>query len=239
MTPRGARRDSPLLTGTVSGGGPVAAMWGLSRRTLAVGGAGLVLVAGLVVIRATTRGRPPAAHEQPPPVARPAVIPPIEAPPAAPVVYGPVLPPPGAPRPETEEPVRRAGRVVKRPVAGPGRRKLLQEGWEMYRAQRFEDARAAFDKLVAQPRPPGGAYLGLAKVAFQEGKYEEAAKWSRLGARASTGPVAVDAWLLLGDAYYRLNRHKEAQAAYNEAVKRDPTNETARRMLERAERKLR
>ena len=76
-------------------------------------------------------------------------------------------------------------------------------------------------------------------MAFQEGKYEEAAKWSRQGARASAGPTAVDAWLLLGDALYRLNQHKEAQAAYHEAVKRDPTNETARRMLERAERKLR
>jgi tetratricopeptide (TPR) repeat protein len=153
-------------------------------------------------------------------------------------MYGPVLPPPGAPRPETEDPARRAGRLVKRPVS-LDRRKLLQEGWEMYRAQRFEEARTAFDKLVAQPRAPGSAYLGLAKVAFQKGKYEEAAKWSRQGARASAGPTAVDAWLLLGDALYRLNQHKEAQAAYNEAVRRDPTNETARRMLERAERKLR
>ena len=105
----------------------------------------------------------------------------------------------------------------------------------MYRAQRFEDARAAFDKLVAQPRPPGGAYLGLAKVAFQEGKYEEAAKWSRLGARASTGPVAVDAWLLLGDASYRLNQHKEAQSrlqrgGQTRSDERDrPSNARARR----------
>jgi TolA-binding protein len=79
----------------------------------------------------------------------------------------------------------------------------------------------------------------MANVAFQDGKYEEAAKWARQGARAGGNQGGVDAWLLLGDVHYRLNQPREALAAYREAVKRDPTNETARRMLERVERKLR
>jgi len=36
-----------------------------------------------------------------------------------------------------------------------------------------------------------------------------------------------------------MNQHKDAQAAYKEALRRDPTNETARRMLDVVERKLR
>ena len=54
-------------------------------------------------------------------------------------------------------------------MAPADRRKLLQEGWQLYRAQRFEEARAAFDKLAGQAAGARARrYLGLAKVAFQE-----------------------------------------------------------------------
>jgi serine/threonine protein kinase len=238
LTPRGSRRDSPLLTGTVSGGGPVAAMWGLSRRTLGIGAGALVLVAGLVVIRAATSGRAASNQRQLAPAPPAAVEPSPPTPAPAPLVYGPAPPPAEGPRSEAE-PARRPTRAARPGVTAADRRRLLEDGWELYRAQRFDEARAAFNKLLAQPRPPGGAYLGLAKVAFQDGKYEEAAKLSRQGARAAGPRGGVEAWLLLGDVHYRLNQHKDAQAAYREALRRDPTNETARRMLDVVERKLR
>jgi Tfp pilus assembly protein PilF len=236
ISPRRSRRESPLLPGTVAEVAPTAAMWGLSRRTVAAMGGALVLVAGLVVVRATTRGRAadrvvPAASSAPDPAQAPAPVAP-----EPPVVYGPPEPPATSPRTEAEEPSRRPGRTGRRAGALAQRRKLMQEAYELYRAQRFDDARAAFSRLLAEPRPPDGAYLGLARVAFQQGKYDEAIKLSRQGVRAGGG---AEAWVLLGDVHYRQQRFREARDAYREALKKAPSHESARRMLGLVERKLR
>jgi eukaryotic-like serine/threonine-protein kinase len=241
-TPAAQRRDSPLLAGAVSG--PVATMWGLSRRIVAVGAGGLALLAGLVVIRAVSR---------PPVAVGPASLPGISSPASprptsplgpesptqltaapAPVLFGPVEPPRGEPRSEAEEAARR--RASRKGVAAIERQKLLKEGWALYEAQRFEDARGAFSKLMGDRRTIGSASLGLAKVAFQEHRYDEAARWARQSSRYNGG---VEAAVLLGDAHYRLQQLPQARAAYREALKLNPTNQAAQRMLELVDRKLR
>jgi serine/threonine protein kinase len=238
------RRDSPLLTGSVSSVAPTAALFGLSRRGVALAAGSLVLVASLVVIRASTRrqagatdleGTPAAGSVEQATAADPRAIGQTA---SAPLVYGPAPPGPD----DVAAPVDSRGegrRPVKGQRRGPSpvdRRKLLSEGWQLYRASRYQEARGVFGKVVASKGAPASAYLGLGQVAFQEAKYDEAAKLAGQAVRAGGG---VEAQVLLGDAHYRRSRFKEARDSYRAALARDPFNATARRMLEQAERRLR
>ena len=138
-------------------------------------------------------------------------------------------------------PPRRRRLAQARPVRSLGRgAELLQGG--LGAATRPSASRrrgAAFDKLVAaaagarhgasgpgQGRLPGAATTprrpaGPARARASAGAAVEAL----VAARRCPLPAAIS--------------YNEAQKAYNEALKLDPTNETARRMLERVERKLR
>jgi hypothetical protein len=152
----------------------------------------------------------------------------------APRVYGPDLP--FEPEPE---PPRKIGRVASTASPGLGsaaeRRRLLEEAWSLLRAQRFDEARAGFSRLVERKPPPAGALLGLAQVAFQEHNYAEASKRAREGVRAGAG---VEAYVVLGDAHFRLQQYAEARKAYAEALKLEPEHEAARRALVIVERQL-
>ncbi len=108
-------------------------------------------------------------------------------------------------------------------------RALLQEGRDYLNTQRFDDARAVFERLVQSSRVRGQALLGLAKIAFQKQAYKEAAARAREASRAGGG---VEARVLLGDAYFRLEKFAEARKAYQAALKLDPENRTARQNLE-------
>jgi serine/threonine protein kinase/TolA-binding protein len=244
--PSGGRRDSPILTGSVAVG-PAVSMLGLSRRAIAVSAGTLLLLTGLVVVRATTRGRSvrasagsmnsaAAATRAAAPLRPPTPPPEPVAPPAPAVVlpYGPVdLPRMGPELPPAAQ--RRPGRVARRASAAADRRKQLDVGWQLYRAQRFDDARTAFLRLAQKPGAPAGAFLGLSKVAFQKHDYREAAARAR---QAVKGGEGVDAHVLLGDAHYRLQQYRDAQKAYREALQVDPNNEAAQRMLKVVERHL-
>jgi serine/threonine protein kinase len=243
------RRDSPILTGSVAVG-PAVSMLGLSRRAIAVSAGSLILLTGLVVVRATVRGRsvrvpsgsvstaaaatrpaPPPQKTVPP--SQPA--PPIPPAPAVAVPYGPVDLPRMGPEPPPA-PHRRAGRTSSRRVtAAAERRKQLEEGWQLYRAQRFDDAGATFLRLTQKPGTPASAFLGLGKVAFQNHEYGEAATRARQAVKAGEG---IEAHVLLGDAHYRLQQYREARKAYRGALQIDPNNEAAQRMLKVVERQL-
>jgi serine/threonine protein kinase len=112
--------------------------------------------------------------------------------------------------------------------------KILQEGRDFLRAQRFDEARAAFERLVQAGKSRGPALVGLAKIAFQKKEYQEAVDRAREGARAGGG---VEARVVLGDAYFRLEKFAEARMAYEEALKLDPDNRTARQNLDLVERR--
>jgi serine/threonine protein kinase len=113
-------------------------------------------------------------------------------------------------------------------------RKLLQDARDFLRAQRFDEAQAAFEQLVHSGKNRGPALVGLAKIAFQKHDYQEAVDRAREGARAGGG---AEARVVLGDAYFRLERYPEARQAYEDALKLDPDNRTARQNLNLVQRR--
>jgi Flp pilus assembly protein TadD len=80
----------------------------------------------------------------------------------------------------------------------------------------------------------GPALVGLAKIAFQKHTYQEAVDRAREAVRAGGG---VEARVVLGDACFRLEKFAEARKAYQEALKLDPENRTARQNLDLIERR--
>jgi tetratricopeptide (TPR) repeat protein len=113
-------------------------------------------------------------------------------------------------------------------------RKLLQDARDFLRAQRFDEAQSAFEQLIHAGKNRGPALVGLAKIAFQKHDYQEAVNRAREGARAGGG---AEARVVLGDAYFRLEKFSEARKAYEEALKLDADNRTARQNLDLIQRR--
>ena len=114
-------------------------------------------------------------------------------------------------------------------------RKLLDEGERLLRAERFVEAREVFNKVTKSRRDKAAALVGLAEIAFQEKHYGDAVKSARLAAERGGG---VRARVLLGDAHFRLNQYKEAAKAYEDALKLDPDNASARGGLALANKRM-
>ncbi|HET6284721.1 MAG TPA: protein kinase [Polyangia bacterium] len=209
------------------------------RRKLAIG-AGALFGLVLAVVVATTSGRKPMPHDTAP-------LPPVAAavvPTPPPVVQVPV-PEPTPPAP-AEEPAAAASApdveptaTVKTKPALPApmvdSRKLLDEGERFLRADRFVEARGIFTKLTKSRRDRGPALVGLAEISFQEKNYAEAVRWARQAAGSGGG---VRARVLLGDAHFRLNQFKEASKAYEDALKLDPANASAKSGLALATKRM-
>ena len=105
----------------------------------------------------------------------------------------------------------------------------------MLRAERFAEAREIFEKLTKSKRERGPALVGLAEISFQEKKYGDAARSAELAAERGGG---VKARVLLGDAHFRLARYKEAAKAYEDALKIDPGNASAKSGLALANKRM-
>ena len=120
------------------------------------------------------------------------------------------------------------------PTAAEGKR-LLADADRMLRAERFAEAREIFEKAARSRRDRGPALVGLAEVAFQEKKYGEAARAASLAADRGGG---VKARVLLGDAHFRLSQYKEAARAYEQALKLDPDNASAKSGLALATKRM-
>lgn len=131
---------------------------------------------------------------------------------------------------EVAEPTRREGAAhAPRAAALPSpsskeTEEGLQAAQQLLHAQRYDEARAAFGKLMTAKPARGAAAAGLAKVAFQEKKYKEAVDRAKESARFGGG---AEARVLLGDAYFKLERFDEAKKAYSDALKLDPNNRVA------------
>jgi hypothetical protein len=95
---------------------------------------------------------------------------------------------------------------------------------QLLHAQRYDEAQIAFGKLLSSKRSRGMAAAGLAKIAFQEMRYKEAVELAKESSRFGGG---AEARVLLGDAYFKLERFNEAKKAYTEALKLDPNNSIA------------
>jgi tetratricopeptide (TPR) repeat protein len=118
-----------------------------------------------------------------------------------------------------------SGRPVRTPATTAKElEESMQQAQQLLHAQRYEEARAAFGRLLTVKSAKGAAAAGLAKIAFQEENYRLAAERARESARTGGG---VEARLLMGDAYFKLQKYDEAKKAYNEALKLDPNNRAA------------
>jgi eukaryotic-like serine/threonine-protein kinase len=233
---------------------------GWNRKKVVIAGAAFGLLVAFVVVGATSaarRGSNPVAvaPTQPPPVAAAPVVP------ALPTVAASPAPVAETKRADDEEETTEATEVTEATVKGPGdgesakikaatklasssvadaksgaeAKKLLMDAERLLRAERFGEAREIFEKLSKSKRERGPALVGLAEISFQEKKYGEAARTAEKAAERGGG---VKARVLLGDAHFRLARYREAARAYEEALKIDPTNASAKSGLALATKRM-
>ncbi|MDB4982045.1 MAG: hypothetical protein JWM82_2797, partial [Myxococcales bacterium] len=137
-----------------------------------------------------------------------------------------------APTPD-KSPVKSA--KAQRAAAAAESKRLLVEGERLLRAEKFPEARRAFEKVAQTKRERGPALVGLAEVAFQEKNYGQAARSAAQAAQAGGG---VRARVLEGDAQFRLGHFKEAAKAYGDALRLDPANASAKSGLALANKRM-
>jgi hypothetical protein len=171
------------------------------------------------------------------------------APPEAPAAVAPVevvVPPiaaastDGAETPARVAPVPAAGLAKARPAVAPGlspaeARKLLDDAEGLLRAQRFNEASAIFSRLAKNKSTRGRALVALAEIAFQERNYEETIRSAKLASERGGGARAQ---VLLGDAHFRLSHYPAAVTAYEQALRLEPGNPSARSGLALASKRM-
>jgi serine/threonine-protein kinase len=218
----------------------------IERKKVAIAAGGLAgLIIAFIAVGGLRSKHTPKA--EPVAVAAPAPTPPPVAapPPAPPPLEVPAVPPePAAAQAEDDEepadaePEKGSSSRHRRGPAGPSpaeSKKLLREGERLLHAEKFPEARGIFQKLTTSKRDRGRALVGLAEISFQEKKYADAIKSAQLAAGSGGG---VRARVLEGDANFRLNHFKEAARAYEDALKLDPANASAKSGLALANKRM-
>ena len=224
------RRESPLFAAAIDGPASLAAVR-VSRRSVAAGSALLALLGGFVIVRAAMvrRERTPSPstelpRRQPPPEPPLPAVTPLPSPEPPPLPPVEVAAPAPAPRP------------ARLPGINPASaREVIRTAQSLLKAQRYDEAAEAFRRVLSVRRERGAALVGLGAIAFQQRKYDEAVSRAKEAARGGGG---IEARLLLGDAYFKLEKYDEAKKAYDDALRLDPASDTARRGLELASRRL-
>jgi tetratricopeptide (TPR) repeat protein len=130
---------------------------------------------------------------------------------------------------------RGKGRAAAVAAAAAETKKALQNGERLLRAERFKEAREVFAKVAKSKRDRGPALVGLAEISFQEKKYGEAVRSAGKAAEYGGGAKAR---VLLGDAHFRMAHYREAAKAYEEALKLDPNNPSAKSGLALANKRM-
>jgi serine/threonine protein kinase len=229
------------------GGFAVIRSWDRKTRTVVAAGIALGLALAFIWVGRASRGdakvriavSAPAATAPPPAVTAPP--PAATAPPPAVAVKAPEPDTTDEDTADTAETDADTTVKTKTAVRGPSSgnnadaKRLLGEGERMLRAERFAEARGIFEKLTKSKRERGQALVGLAEISFQEKKYADAAHTAEKAAGSGGG---VKARVLLGDAHFRLAHYKEAAKAYEEALKLDPDNASAKSGLALANKRM-
>lgn len=110
-------------------------------------------------------------------------------------------------------------------------RVLRVEGWNLYRLQRIDEARAAFGRALQLAPGDHDSRVGLAYCDLAQGRLAEAeAGFSALRQLKPEDGSVLEG---LANAYYRQARWKEAEAVFVEALQRNPDSTEIRQMLER------
>ena len=111
---------------------------------------------------------------------------------------------------------------------------LEQLAGQLLHAQRYAEAADAYKKLLGIKNKRGLALTGLAQISFQAKNYKEAAERAKNAVRAGGG---LESHLLMGDAYFKLEKFEDAKKAYSEALKIAPNNPIARQNLQLIEKR--
>ena len=94
-------------------------------------------------------------------------------------------------------------------------KRWLAEGRARLAAGSFAAARRAFERVLAEQPRHVAALAGLARTAYEEGDYVEAARFAERA--VAHAPKKADNVLLLGDAYFKSFRYADAEAQYRRA----------------------
>jgi len=241
------------------------AWWG-RRRVAAVAAAAACLVLGITLVLAGPhRGHPstpmatPTASAAPTPTTAPA------APVLAPNAPGPsptlaaTAPPSRADVPEADPETdsvdssdpspsasgapspsgpRRASSTESSALAATEARKQIKDAETLLRAQKFREASAIFTRLTKNRATRGRALVALAEIAFQEKNYAETIRSAKLATAAERGRAGARAHVLLGDAHFRLNEYPAAVTAYEQALRLEPGNPSAKSGLALASKRM-
>ena len=97
-------------------------------------------------------------------------------------------------------------------------------------------AQIAFDRAVRSDANNPDAVAGLAEVAFENARYTEALDYGRRAVRLQ--PKLSRNHVVVGDAYFKLLRYDEAQAAYKRAQSIAPNDEGIKARIGRVKARL-
>ena len=97
-------------------------------------------------------------------------------------------------------------------------------------------AQVAFDRAVRADASNPDAVAGLAEVAFENARYTEALDYGRRAVRLQ--PRMAKNHVIVGDAYFKLLRYDEAQAAYKRAQAITPHDEGIKARIGRVKARL-
>src|SRR5262245_36581570 len=101
---------------------------------------------------------------------------------------------------------------------------VFRSAMAQHQAGRPADAERGYQQVLAAVPQFAPAWQMLGIAAFQQQRYEQAVDALRKAVELGMG---VDAQINLGEALRALNRHEEAIAAYQAAIKANPDNPTA------------
>jgi tetratricopeptide (TPR) repeat protein/tRNA A-37 threonylcarbamoyl transferase component Bud32 len=166
----------------------------------------------------------------------------------APVLAAPVEP---APPPEPAKPGKKKGSLSADTASATATASSEEEGAPRDRAASAKAAadgsgalargdlvraQVAFDRAVRADASNPDAVAGLAEVAFESARYTEALDYGRRAARLQ--PKTSRNHVIVGDAYFKLLRYDEAQAAYKRAQALTPNDEGIKARLGRVKARL-
>jgi serine/threonine protein kinase len=117
-------------------------------------------------------------------------------------------------------------------------RKQMKDAEALLRAQKFREASAIFTRLTKNRATRGRALVALAEIAFQEKNYAETIRSAKLATAAERGRAGARAHVLLGDAHFRLNEYPAAVTAYEQALRLEPGNPSAKSGLALASKRM-
>jgi serine/threonine-protein kinase len=208
------------------------------RPGLLIGGIAAVAVA-LLVVRQTRQESPPPAESGPATtVAIAAPVPPPAPPaPAQPSALPSLVLADPEPQKLIASAARRAnvGEPAPAPTRMPAARRAVPDEIPLARNVAKTGDKSGVGSAPMRAGPDTGEILSRGQMAFDRGDYPEAV---RRGREAVAAGAEINGRLLIGDAYYRLERYRDALREYDAALALDPTNAGTRRRRDLAERKV-